>query len=222
MLVAGLDEVGMGSISGPLCVCIAVFDDRKNMDCLEDSKKLTENQRKELSKKIEKEVLEYAFGWANVEEIEELNVFHARDLAAKRAFEKLKNVPDKVYTDGNHLIDLGVDVNQEAIVKGDNKIWQISAASILAKLKRDAHMIKLCAENGHKYDWENNKGYYSPKHNQGMLEYGISPEHRKHFFYVGKILYKTGQMSKNEYEKKYSRNLKKRREKKSKEKKIED
>lgn len=216
MLIAGLDEVGMGAIAGPVCVCIVVFEDRKIMENLADSKKLTEKKRAQLFKEIEKEALEYAIGWADVDEIEERNIFYARDLAAKRAFEKLHNIPDRIYTDGNHLIDLGVDVKQEAIVKGDSLIWQISAASILAKVTRDVYMVQLCKTTNHIYDWEHNKGYYSPKHNEGMLEHGVSDYHRKHFFYVGNILYKTGEISRSQFEKKYSRNLRKRTNKKKK------
>jgi len=207
MLIAGVDEVGVGSICGPLLVCIAIFDDSDSMLYeIKDSKKLSHKQRVDASGRIKQRVVEYQFGWASPSEIDKYNTFVARDMAAVRAFEKVINKPHLIYMDGNHKVDYNNGIKQKALVRGDERQWQIGCASILAKLHRDKYMINI-SENRYdnKYDWSNNKGYYSPKHKEALLEYGVSPLHRMRFFSVGQALYERGEISKKEFESNYKK-----------------
>jgi len=179
-----VDEVGCASIAGPVLTCaVAIEHGAPRIDGVNDSKKLTKKKREKLYPII-KDQVDYAFGLASLEEIETLNVFWARHEAMKRAIKSLMERgirPKKVIVDGKFTLP-GLDVEQEAVIKADEKFWQVGAASILAKVKRDTAMANATKIKRYShYDWENNAGYYTPKHRLGIILHGPSDLHRKSF-----------------------------------------
>ncbi len=183
LLTAGVDEVGRGALFGPV-VAAAVILPEEVLDNLAssgvtDSKKLTEKRRCQLAGQIRIVALDCQIGIASVREIDRLNILQASLLAMKRAVMKLKPKPDFVLVDGNQEIrDLFIP--QRTIVKGDSKFLAIAAASIVAKVWRDALIMRL-AKKYPVYDLTNNKGYGTKKHKQGIVDYGVSPQHRLSF-----------------------------------------
>jgi len=190
MKVCYIDEVGMGSIAGPVLVCgVVLSPDATKIAGVNDSKKLTKQKRESLFDELSK--LPHAFGTASPKSVETLNIFWARFLAMKRALDKLSKDHriDKIIVDGKFEIP-DVDIPQEAIIKADAKIWQVGAASILAKVKRDDIMAELAEiEKYSHYGWTTNAGYYTPEHRLGIVEYGPTPLHRKNFDYFKYSLY---------------------------------
>ncbi len=191
-LIAGVDESGMGCFAGDVYVGVVIFpvgiDYKKLLPGLNDSKQKTQQQRNILYKQVHEHALCYSTASASVAEIDELNIYWARFLAVRRALKKLTINPDYIIIDGNKEIP-EIFVPQHAIVKGDAKSISIAAASILAKVERDAHIDAL-AELVHKdYGWKENKSYYSVKQVEAIKKYGKTEWHRKK--YVEKYL--TGQ-----------------------------
>lgn len=183
MNIAYVDEVGYGSIAGPVLTCAVISQENAPLiKGVKDSKKLTRKKREELYEELSK--LPHAFGTASPKKIEEMNIFWARFLAMKRAIDKLKDYKiNKIIVDGNFEIP-NVDISQEAIIKADEKIWQVGAASILAKVKRDNVMADLAKiEKYSHYGWETNAAYYTPVHRLGIVEYGPTTLHRNNFGY---------------------------------------
>jgi ribonuclease HII len=179
-----VDEVGCASIAGPVLTCaVAIDNGALKIDGVNDSKKLTKLKREKLYPVL-RDKIEYAFGMATLEEIETLNVFWARHEAMKRAIQKLIDRgirADKAIIDGKFTLP-GLQMEQEAVIKADEKFWQVGAASILAKVKRDTAMANAAKiEKYSHYDWENNAGYYTPKHRLGIILHGPSDLHRKSF-----------------------------------------
>ncbi len=183
LLTAGVDEVGRGALFGPV-VAAAVILPEEVLDDLAssgvtDSKKLTEKRRCQLATQIRTVAWDCQIGIASVREIDRLNILQASLLAMKRAVLRLKPKPDLVLVDGNQEIrDLFIP--QRTIVKGDSKCLAIAAASIVAKVWRDALIVRL-AKKYPVYDLTNNKGYGTKKHKQGIVDYGVSPQHRLSF-----------------------------------------
>ena len=183
-IIAGVDEVGRGSLIGPVYAAAVILKKSINKKLLKDSKKLTKNKREILSKYIKKNSM-WAIGKASVKEIEKINILYASLLAMKRAIKKLKNKPTLVLIDGNNLPEIK-NYNLQSIIKGDEKIPSISAASIIAKVTRDKMITKL----GKKYKgyfWDQNYGYGTKQHLKAIKKLGITAQHRKTFSPINKL-----------------------------------
>jgi ribonuclease HII len=177
-LIAGVDEVGRGSLIGPVYAAAVILNDKINKKILKDSKKISKYQRKSFSKLIKKNSI-WSIGKASVKEIEKLNILHASLLAMKRAIKNLKKKPKLVLIDGNKLPNLK-NYNLKYVIKGDQKIASISAASIVAKVARDTFITKI-SKNFKKYSWDTNFGYGTKKHLKALKKFGITKHHRKTF-----------------------------------------
>ena len=183
---AGVDEAGRGPLVGSVFAAAVVLPDEYDLPGLTDSKKLSERRRDELAVLIKQQALAWCVATASVEEIDRLNILHATMLAMRRAVHGLERLPEKVWIDGNRVPpDLGCEV--EAVIKGDSKIIQISAASVLAKTARDAEMYAL-AERYPQYGFERHKGYGTAEHLAALQRHGALPEHRRSFAPVRAIL----------------------------------
>jgi ribonuclease HII len=184
-LVAGVDEVGRGPLAGAVVAAAVILDPENPIVGLTDSKKLTEKKRETLSIEIKEKALSWAFGRAEIEEIDELNILHATMLAMKRAVEALSITPVHCLIDGNRCPDL--NCSSEAIIKGDLKEQAIGAASIIAKVERDHEMEKL-DQVYPGYGLAKHKGYPTKFHIQALQELGVTPIHRRSFGPVKKLL----------------------------------
>ncbi|MBH5328173.1 ribonuclease HII [Eikenella sp. S3360] len=183
---AGVDEAGRGPLAGSVFAAAVVLPREYDLPGLTDSKKLSERRRDELAVLIKQQALAWCVASASVEEIAALNILHATMLAMRRAVHGLGRLPEKAWIDGNRVPpDLGCAA--EAVVKGDSKIIQISAASVLAKTARDAEMYAL-AERYPQYGFERHKGYGTAEHLAALQRYGALPEHRRDFAPVREIL----------------------------------
>lgn len=183
---AGVDEAGRGPLVGSVFAAAVVLPEEYDLPGLTDSKKLSERRRDELAVLIKQQALAWCVAAASVEEIDRLNILHATMLAMRRAVHGLERLPEKVWIDGNRVpTDLGCEA--EAVIKGDSKIIQISAASVLAKTARDAEMYAL-AERYPQYGFERHKGYGTTEHLAALQRHGALPEHRRSFAPVREIL----------------------------------
>ena len=183
--VAGVDEVGIGPLAGPVVACAVILDPADNIDGLDDSKSLSEKRREALAREIHARALCVSIGRASVEEIDRLNVLQASHLAMRRAVAGLSVTPDHVLVDGNKVPDL--DISTEAIVQGDKTVPAISAASIVAKVERDSELVAL-AEQYPEYGFESHKGYPTAKHRRALRSIGPCPAHRRSYAPVQKAL----------------------------------
>ncbi len=183
MLIAGVDEVGRGPIAGPVVTAAVIIDTR--IVGVQDSKVLSPKKRVLLAEEIKKHAIAYAYGRAEVHEIDALNIHHATLLAMKRAIEALTITPTQIWVDG--LFAPQVSIPCQTIVKGDSLIYQISAASILAKVARDAEMESMdLLYPG--YQFSAHKGYPTAMHQAALRQLGISPIHRKSYAPVAALL----------------------------------
>ncbi len=177
-IVAGVDEVGRGSLIGPVYAAAVILNKSINKKLLKDSKSLTKYKREELDRYIKKNSI-WAIGQASTKEIEKINILQASLLAMKRAINKLDNKPSLVLIDGNKLPNLK-NYKLEFVIKGDQKIPSISAASIIAKVSRDKFIKKLSKQfNG--YGWDTNSGYGTKEHLRAIKKLGVTKYHRKTF-----------------------------------------
>ena len=183
-IIAGVDEVGRGSLIGPVYAAAVILNKSINSKLLKDSKTLTKEKRKVLFNYIKKNSI-WATGKATVKEIDKINILQASLLAMKRAIKKLKKKPSQVLIDGNKIPDLK-NYNLRAIVKGDQKIPSISAASIIAKVTRDK-FIKTLAKKNKGYNWDQNFGYGTKQHLKAIKKLGITKHHRKTFSPISKL-----------------------------------
>lgn len=177
-LIAGVDEVGRGPLSGPVVTAAVILPEDFDVLGVDDSKKLSEKKREELFGLIKERAICHAIGIVDNERIDRINILEATKEAMKQAIEGLSQKPDHVLIDALTLKD--VDIPQTGIVKGDGKSVSIAAASILAKVTRDHMMIKYHEE----YPWyafNSNKGYGTKAHYAGLAEHGLCPIHRKSF-----------------------------------------
>ena len=178
--IAGVDEVGRGPLAGPV-VCAGVFMPLKEIEIIQgvdDSKKLSPKKRELLAKLIRERALAYTVYEVNEKIIDEINILQATRLGMKNALESLKIVPDTVITDGNMTLDISFP--QRSIVHGDALSYSIGAASIVAKVFRDALMEEY-AKTYPAYGFERNKGYGTAEHIRAIKEHGICPIHRRTF-----------------------------------------
>ena len=184
-IIAGVDEVGRGSLIGPVYAAAVILNNSINKKKLKDSKKISKTNREVLEKYIKKNSY-WAIGSASKMEIEKLNILNASLLAMKRAVKKLKKKPTLVLIDGNKIPEMK-DYKLKSIIKGDQKISEISAASIIAKVSRDRLVTNL-SKNFKKYNWEKNAGYGTRDHLVAIKKYGITKFHRKTFKPIHNIL----------------------------------
>lgn len=176
--IAGVDEAGRGSLAGPVFAGAVILPPFSSLP-LKDSKLLTPKERKKLFLLIEKEALDWSYGFSTVDEIERFGILNAVLLAMKRAIKNLKLKPDFILVDGNKIIP-EIDIPQEAIIKGDRFCKCISGASIVAKVLRDELMEKLDKEYPY-YGFRKHKGYPTKEHRKNIIYYGPSEIHRKTF-----------------------------------------
>ena len=184
-IIAGVDEVGRGSLIGPVYAAAVILNKSINKKLLKDSKTIAKEKRKILSNYIKKNSI-WAIGTASVKEIEKINILQASLLAMKRAIKKLKKKPTHVYIDGNKHPILK-DFNLKAVVNGDQTIPSISAASIIAKVARDKFITTLAKKNKG-YHWDKNFGYGTTKHLKAIKSLGVTIHHRKTFSPINKIV----------------------------------
>ena len=177
-LVAGVDEAGRGPLAGPVVVAAVVLDDTRPIAGLADSKALTARARQRLHDEICAKALCVEVAWASPQEIDELNILQATLRAMSRAVHNLRLTPTRVLVDGNRLPALSMPA--EAIVKGDAKVPVISAASIVAKVRRDAWCAQV-HEQYPQYGFATHKGYPTPEHLEALRRHGPSPVHRRSF-----------------------------------------
>ncbi len=185
VLIAGVDEVGRGSLAGPVVTAAVILDPDNPIIGLNDSKKLTEKKREVLALEIKEKALCYMIARAEFSEIDSLNIFHATLLAMQRAVMGLLIKPEIVLVDGKFCPE--IPYTCKAIIKGDSKVAAISAASIIAKVSRDNEMIKmdkLCPG----YGFEKHKGYPTKAHIEALEKLGITAIHRRSFKPVQKLL----------------------------------
>jgi ribonuclease HII len=183
-ILAGVDEVGRGSLIGPVYAAAVILNRSINKKLLKDSKSLSKDKREELSAYIKKNSI-WSIGQASIKEIEKINILHASLLAMKRAIIKLKKKPTLVLIDGNKLPDL-TNYNLKYVIKGDQKIPSISAASIIAKVSRDKFIITL-SKKFRNYGWDRNMGYGTKEHLKAIKKIGISKYHRKTFSPISRL-----------------------------------
>ena len=185
MLIAGVDEVGRGPLAGAVVAAAVILDPQQPIAGLKDSKKLSAKRREQLAVEIRSKALAWSLGRAEVEEIDSINILQATFLAMQRALEGLSLYPDLVKIDGNRCPAL--PYTMQAIVGGDATVVEISAASILAKVVRDAELVALDAVYP-QYGFAKHKGYGTAEHLVALREHGASPIHRRSFSPVRKAL----------------------------------
>lgn len=177
-LIAGVDEVGRGPLVGAVVTAAVILDPTKPIAGLADSKKLSEKKRDALYPEIIEKALAWSLGRAEPHEIDELNILHATMLAMQRAVAGLHITPDYVLIDGNRCPKLAMP--SQAVVKGDSKVAEISAASILAKVTRDREMVEL-DERFPEYGFAQHKGYPTAYHLEKLALHGVTEFHRRSF-----------------------------------------
>lgn len=178
-LICGVDEAGRGPLAGSVYAAAVILDVNNPIDGLADSKKLSEKKRDFLSAEIKQKALAWGIASCTCQEIDEINILQASLLAMKRAIEAMQAqfnvIPHLVQVDGNKTPKISLPC--EAIVKGDSKVQAISAASILAKVARDAELYELDKQYP-QYGFAQHKGYPSPAHLLALQTHGICPQHR--------------------------------------------
>lgn len=176
--VCGVDEAGRGPLAGPVCAAAVILPKGMIIEGVNDSKKLSEKKREALFDVICSSAVAYSIAFAEVDEIEEINILRATMNTMKRAVEGLSPKADFAYIDGNTLPPL--DIKGEYIVKGDAKSMSVACASILAKVSRDRLMYKY-AEQYPQYGFDKHKGYGTKVHTDAIKEFGPCPIHRLSF-----------------------------------------
>lgn len=178
-MIAGVDEAGRGPLAGPVVAAAVIIPENKKIpEKIQDSKKMSEKDREEMYQYIINEYI-YGIGIVSEKVIDKINILQATFQAMAEAVTNLKVKPKKCLIDGNQRNHL-IKIPQETIVKGDQKVKQISAASIIAKVTRDRIMVKF-HKNFPEYNFIQNKGYGTQEHIEAILKYGYSKVHRKSF-----------------------------------------
>ena len=179
LVEAGTDEAGRGCLAGPVTAAAVIFPKNISIPKINDSKKLTENQRNQLCKEIESKSIAFSVQHVMQNEIDKLNILNASIKAMHKALEKLSICPEFISVDGNKFKRFK-KIPYKCIIKGDAKFQNIAAASILAKTYRDEYM-KLIHQKYKNYYWASNKGYPTKKHREAIKKHGITKYHRKSF-----------------------------------------
>lgn len=187
--ICGVDEVGRGPWAGPItAAAVIVKSGMLKVESLGvmDSKKLNEEQREKIFEKliINKDII-YSIASVSAQEIDEIGLGVANQLVLKKAIEGLSKKADYALVDGFNIKN--IEISQEGIIKGDQKVLSIATASIIAKVTRDRYMIEL-AKKYPQYGFNNHKGYGTKKHQEAIKQFGLCPEHRKSFKPIKKIL----------------------------------
>ncbi len=178
VLVAGVDEAGRGPLAGPVVAAAVIFRDGVVIEGVRDSKQLSAARRETVAALIRERAAAFALGTAEVAEIDALNILRASLLAMSRAVTALQIAPQRVLVDGNHLPELSCEAR--AVVGGDRRIAVVSAASILAKVARDAIMAEL-DRHYPQYGFARHKGYPTQAHREALKQHGPCPVHRRSF-----------------------------------------
>lgn len=178
-LEAGTDEAGRGCLAGAVTAAAVIFPKGYQNPNINDSKKLSHQQRRSLAEIIKKEALSFGVAFVSPETIDRLNILNASILAMHQSLSKLKPQPEFILVDGNRFKPYH-EVQHLCVVKGDAKFLSIAAASILAKTYRDEYMEKL-HEEFPQYNWAKNKGYPTEEHRAAIRKFGPTPYHRKSF-----------------------------------------
>lgn len=184
-VICGVDEAGRGPLFGNVVAAAVILDPKAPIEGLGDSKKLTEKVRERLYDQIYARAISVGVGRASVEEIDQLNILQASMLAMQRAVESLSRQPDLALIDGNRCPVL--TCASEAIIKGDAKEISIGAASIIAKVTRDREMLEWHTLYPH-YGLDKHKGYPTSLHLKALEQYGVSPQHRRSFAPVRRLI----------------------------------
>jgi ribonuclease HII len=184
-VICGVDEAGRGPLAGPVFAAAVILDPAKPIAGLRDSKKLSPTRRDELALIIQRDALAWSIAQCSAAEIDALNILQATMLAMRRAIEGLSVAPTLALIDGNRCPV--TTIRTEAIVKGDDKVIEISAASILAKTARDALLLEMHALYP-QYAFDQHKGYPTALHLARLREYGVTPEHRRSYAPVRELL----------------------------------
>ncbi|HMD01972.1 MAG TPA: ribonuclease HII [Candidatus Baltobacteraceae bacterium] len=184
-LIGGIDEVGRGPLAGPVVAACVVADGPLMLRGLDDSKKVQPERRRELAEEIKTRAVAWAVGEATVEEIERLNIYYASLLAMERALAALASIPQYLLTDAVRVRSFGGE--QLPVIKGDAKCATVAAASIVAKVHRDALLVALDPYFP-QYGFAEHKGYATERHIAALKEFGPCEHHRRHFFRVRESL----------------------------------
>ena len=182
--IVGTDEVGRGPMAGPLVVAAVILPDDVVIEGLNDSKKLTEKKREQLSEIIKQKAIEYQIQYMSVEEVDRLNVYEASRQAMIKCVRKMKHKVDYVLSDA-----MPIDFEYPCldIIKGDMKSASIAAASIIAKVERDHYMVELDKQYP-QYGFKKHKGYVTKMHLEAIEKYGVCEHHRTSFAPVKNII----------------------------------
>ena len=183
MLICGIDEAGRGPLAGPVVAAAVIFEDDFVIDNVNDSKVLSENERDRLFYRILDKCLDYGIGIVNNDEIDRINILQATMKAMSDAISNLNKTPDIYLIDGNYFKLKNNEqerLNYRTIIKGDSSVFQISCASIIAKVTRD-NIMKGYHLKYPEYGFHRHKGYATSEHYSGILKFGISEIHRKSF-----------------------------------------
>jgi ribonuclease HII len=183
LLFAGMDEVGVSSIAGPLLACCIILPPGKPVAGVKDSKLIeTHEERVPIAMKLMESAVDFRFGESKPHEVSELGTVKASVLAMNRAISNLKVIPQRVISDFHHYsLELPEGVREKKVIKGDLKIYCVAAASIVAKVARDHYMKELAKLDGNRYGWATNVGYRSRAHWDAIRKYGITPHHRERY-----------------------------------------
>ena len=185
-LLAGVDEVGRGPIAGPVVACAVIMPaETRAIAGVDDSKRLTPDQRVRLAVKIRERAVAFSLGAASVREIDRINIYQASVLAMRRALDRLEVRPDCVVIDGRPMRTLPIP--HTAVVHGDARCFSIACASIIAKVTRDLLMTRLGMRYP-QYIWDHNAGYTTREHVAGLTSHGITPHHRRSFCRISDLL----------------------------------
>jgi len=176
---AGTDEAGRGCLAGPVTAGAIILPKGFGNEILNDSKQLSETKRAHLRPILESEAVSFSVCHVFQDEIDEINILNASFLAMHRALDGLKHKPSFIVVDGNHFKPYP-SISHEYIIKGDGKLMNIAAASVLAKTYRDEYMAKI-HEEFPMYNWKKNKGYPTKEHREAIRKYGLTKYHRKSF-----------------------------------------
>ena len=181
--VVGVDEAGRGPLAGPVVAAAVVFVDGETIPGIGDSKRLTASRRSRLSLRIRETAVDWAIGAATAREVDRLNIHNATLLAMRRAVLGLRERIDYVYIDGNFYPD--IPNPGESVIRGDQNIPAVSAASILAKVSRDRQMVWMDRIYP-QYGFSRHKGYPTRFHRSALETLGPTPEHRMSYAWVDK------------------------------------
>ncbi len=177
--VCGIDEAGRGPLAGPVVVASVIMPQDSMIEGVNDSKKVSEKKREKLFDQIKQEAISYGIGIAWQDEIDEINILQATKKSLTRALEQMDVKPNLILVDALRDINT-LGIPYRSVIKGDAKIYSISAASILAKVTRDRIMRQM-DEVYPQYEFAKHKGYGTAKHMEAIREYGLCPIHRKSF-----------------------------------------